>query len=53
MRMGEINALHIDYIDFEKKTININKTVTRDENTYSFINDTTKNKSRYYRNFHK
>ena len=45
MRMGEINALHIDDIDFEKKTININKTVTRDENAYAFINDTTKTKA--------
>ena len=42
MRMGEINALHIDDIDFNKNTININKTISRDTNGKDFINDTTK-----------
>ena len=45
MRMGEINALHIDDIDFKNKTININKTITRDENWKDAINDTTKTKA--------
>lgn len=42
MRMGEINALHIKDIDFKNKTININKTVSRDDEYKEFINDTTK-----------
>ena len=42
MRMGEINALHIDDIDFNKNTININKTISRDTIGKDFINDTTK-----------
>lgn len=45
MRMGEINALHINDIDFENKTININKTVTRDSDWKDAINDTTKTKA--------
>lgn len=45
MRMGEINALHIDDIDFKKNKIHINKTVARDKNYISFINDTTKTKA--------
>ena len=42
MRIGEINALHISDIDFVNKTININKTVSRDENYKEFINTQTK-----------
>lgn len=42
MRIGEVNALHIDDIDFINKTININKTVSRDENYKDFINSNTK-----------
>lgn len=45
MRMGEINALHINDIDFDKKTININKTVSIDENFKKFINNKTKTKA--------
>lgn len=45
MRMGEINALHINDIDFDNKSININKTVSRNENGQDIINDTTKTKA--------
>ena len=45
MRMGEINALHINDIDFDNKKIYINKTISRDENYKNFINDTTKTKA--------
>lgn len=45
MRMGEINALHIDDIDFINKEIHINKTVSRDSNYKSFISNTTKTKT--------
>lgn len=45
MRIGEINALKAKDIDFKKKTININKTVTRDDKYKNFINDTTKTKN--------
>lgn len=45
MRMGEINALKAEDIDFKKKTINVNKTVARDEYFNAFINDTTKTKN--------
>lgn len=42
MRIGEVNALHIDDIDFINKTIKINKTVARDENYKEFIKLNTK-----------
>lgn len=42
MRMGEINALHISDIDFKNKKININKTVSRDEDYKDYINHSTK-----------
>lgn len=45
MRISEINALKAEDIDFKKKTININKTVTRDDKCKNFINDTTKTKN--------
>ena len=45
MRMGEINALKVEDINFDKKTININKTVARDAVFNDFINDTTKTKN--------
>ena len=45
MRMGEINAIKVEDIDFKKKTIHINKTVARDVNFKDFISDTTKTKN--------
>lgn len=45
MRIGEINALHVNDIDFKKKTIHVNKTIARDANFNAFINDTTKTKN--------
>ena len=45
MRMGEINALHINDINLKDKTININKTIARDVNFKDFINDKTKTKN--------
>ena len=45
MRMGEINALHYDDINLKDKTININKTVSRDAQYKDFINSTTKTKN--------
>lgn len=42
MRIGEVNALHINDIDFINNTININKTISRDENYKEFINSNTK-----------
>lgn len=45
MRMGEVNALHYNDINLKEKTININKTISRDSNFKSFINSTTKTKN--------
>lgn len=45
MRMGEINALHIDDIDFKNKKINVSKTISRDDEYQSYINYTTKTKT--------
>lgn len=45
MRMGEINALHYDDINLKDKTININKTISRDAQYKNFINNTTKTKN--------
>lgn len=45
MRIGEINALKVEDIDFKKKTINVNKTVARDISFNDFISDTTKTKN--------
>lgn len=42
MRMGEINALRPDDIDFEKKVVNVSRTVSRGENFRIFIKDGTK-----------
>ena len=45
MRMGEINALHYNDINLKEKTINIDKTISRDSDFKSFINSTTKTKN--------
>lgn len=42
MRMGEVNALLIRDINFSDNTININKTVTKDENEHPVVGKTTK-----------
>jgi len=42
MRIGEVLALRIDDIDFKDNIININKTITTDENGKTIIGDTTK-----------
>lgn len=42
MRMGEILALKVDDIDFEKKEINIKRSLTKDKNDKTIIGDTTK-----------
>lgn len=42
MRMGEINALDVEDIDFEKHTISITKTISVGLNWYSVVSDTTK-----------
>lgn len=42
MRMGEINALTLKDINFTFKTININKTITKDENDKSVLGEQTK-----------
>lgn len=42
MRMGEINALTHNDIDMQSKTININKTLTRDENYKTIVGKSTK-----------
>lgn len=41
-RMGEINAIMLDDIDLKNGTININKTISRDENDRPIIGKTTK-----------
>lgn len=45
MRMGEINALTLKDINFTFKTINVNKTVTRDENDKPVLGKETKTDS--------
>lgn len=45
MRMGEVNALHYNDIDLKNKEISISKTVARDINYKSYINDTTKTRA--------
>lgn len=45
MRMGEINALHVDDIDLINRKINVNKTVARGKNYKEYINDRTKTKN--------
>lgn len=42
MRMGEINALKVESIDFKKKIIRIRNTVSRGEDYRTFIKDGTK-----------
>ena len=42
MRIGEVLALTINDIDLEKKTININKTITRNKEGVTILGDTTK-----------
>lgn len=42
MRIGEVLALSTHDIDYKANTININKTLTRDENDKTIMGDTTK-----------
>lgn len=42
MRMGEINALTIKDVNFDFNVINVNKTISRDENDKPIIGDQTK-----------
>ena len=42
MRIGEILALHISDINFEKNTISVNKTLTRDINENLIVGTSTK-----------
>lgn len=42
MRMGEVNALHVDDIDFKNKQIKIRRTVSRDLKGRAYISDTPK-----------
>lgn len=42
MRIGEILALSIEDLDFEKNTISVNKTLTKDKNEKIILGDTTK-----------
>ena len=42
MRCGEVNALTVSDINFTFKTININKTVTKDKNDKSILSDRPK-----------
>lgn len=44
-RMGEINALNVEDINFTAKTISINKTVTRDNNDKPVIGTSAKTKA--------
>lgn len=45
MRMGEINALDLDDIDFENKIIHIRRTITRGLNERAMVGSYTKTKS--------
>ena len=42
MRMGEVNALTVQDIDFREKTININKTISKDTDYHPIVGKTTK-----------
>ncbi|MBP9988209.1 MAG: site-specific integrase, partial [Ruminococcus sp.] len=42
MRMGEINALDVNDVNFDFKIINIRRSMTRDENSKPIIGETTK-----------
>lgn len=42
MRMGEINALKRDDIDFRRKVIKVKRTISLGEKSIPFLNDTTK-----------
>ena len=44
MRQGEVRALYWSDIDFKNKTINIDKTVTKDMNNKEYIGDTPKSR---------
>lgn len=44
MRMGEINALTINDVDLKKRTININKTISRGKNHKVYLKNGTKTK---------
>lgn len=45
MRIGEINALHINDIDLCKNKIIVNKTISTNKNGIPYIKDTTKTKN--------
>ena len=45
MRMGEINALDLDDIDFENKIIHIRRTITRGLDERAMVGSYTKTKS--------
>lgn len=45
LRMGEINALTLDDIDFEKKTITVSKTVARGKNYKPYVRNHPKTKN--------
>lgn len=45
LRMGEINALTVDDIDFEKNTIHICKTITRDKDYHTYVRNHPKTKN--------
>lgn len=43
MRMGEINALDVDDVDFENNIIKVRRTLTKDEYDKTVMGNTTKN----------
>ena len=45
MRMGEVNALYVEDIDFENGLINVHRSVGRGKNGTTAINNTTKTKA--------
>lgn len=45
MRMGEVNALYVEDIDFENSLINVHRSVGRGKNGTTAINNTTKTKA--------
>ncbi len=45
MRMGEVNALNIDDIDFKNRLIHVRRTLTRDKNYKTIMGNYTKTKS--------
>lgn len=45
MRMGEVNALFVEDVDFDKRLINVHRSVSRGKNGTTTVNNSTKTKA--------